>query len=174
MKSKKAFENTGRKIFKIAMMGIFLFCTAVGGWGIITAPALAENSDMDELRRELERNEKILEEQNNTYIDSDVYYDEEKETPLETSVPAGKSVGEKEKESKMGSITAIGDSIILDAALSVQDALGGAVIDAKISRQVYQAMEVAKSLKKKKKLGNTIILLPWVPMDFLPALQVRS
>ncbi|MFB6365589.1 hypothetical protein ACFCP7_16250 [Paenibacillus elgii] len=55
-------------------------------------------------------------------------------------------------------ITAIGDSVILDAAPFVEKTLPGIVIDGKIGRQMYQAEEVVKKLQAEGKLGDRVIL----------------
>lgn len=136
----------------IATIAIVI-CTIIGGWGIITAPSSAENSDQKTLEQELARNAEFLQQQNKSIIKNN-------RTNLNNSKPntAKMAANKNTNQKKETSITAIGDSVLLGAALPVQKAFNDIVIDAKISRQVVQALSVAKSLKKKGKLGNTIII----------------
>lgn len=55
-------------------------------------------------------------------------------------------------------ITAIGDSVILDAAPFLIDSLPGIVIDGKVGRQMAQALDVVDELKAKGRLGKRIII----------------
>lgn len=55
-------------------------------------------------------------------------------------------------------ITAIGDSVILDAAPFLDKMLPGIVIDGKVGRQMSQAPEVINRLKEQGRLGNRIII----------------
>lgn len=56
------------------------------------------------------------------------------------------------------SITAIGDSVILDAGPYLEKLLPGIVIDGKVGRQLPQAVDVIEALKKSNKLGATVII----------------
>ncbi|WHY20506.1 acyltransferase family protein [Paenibacillus sp. G2S3] len=55
-------------------------------------------------------------------------------------------------------VTAIGDSVILDAAPYLQELLPGIVIDGKVGRQMSQAQEVVDKLRAKGKLGTRVII----------------
>ncbi|MEK5439289.1 acyltransferase family protein [Paenibacillus sp. FSL R5-0923] len=55
-------------------------------------------------------------------------------------------------------VTAIGDSVILDAAPYLQELLPGIVIDGKVGRQMSQAQEVVDKLRTKGKLGTRVII----------------
>lgn len=72
-------------------------------------------------------------------------------------------------ENSERTISVIGDSVFLGASPAFQELQEHAVIDAKISRQVYQAMDVAKKLEKKGKLGDTIIISLGTNGNFNPA-----
>lgn len=115
-----------------------LCCTVIGCYGIFKAPA----SDQDELEQELKHNEQVLENSTQT---------EHPSTPEVTETPTATKTPQK-------TISVIGDSVFLGAAPSFQKLQKNAVIDAKISRQVYQGIDVAKKLKKKGKLGDIVII----------------
>lgn len=55
-------------------------------------------------------------------------------------------------------ITAVGDSVILDAAPHLEKLLPGIVIDGKVGRQMSQAQEVFDQLKAEGKLGDQVII----------------
>lgn len=65
-----------------------------------------------------------------------------------TSVTAGSGQG----------VTAIGDSVMVDATPYLQQLLPGIVINAQVGRQMTQAPAVISQLKSEGKLGNRIIL----------------
>lgn len=56
------------------------------------------------------------------------------------------------------SITAIGDSVLLGASKEVKKKLPDCMIDAKVSRQVFQSKDIVEDLKSKGKLGDTVVL----------------
>uniref|UniRef100_UPI0035933BE1 acyltransferase family protein n=1 Tax=Paenibacillus polymyxa TaxID=1406 RepID=UPI0035933BE1 len=64
--------------------------------------------------------------------------------------------GEGEGEGE--GVTAIGDSVILDAAPFLEKQLPGIVIDGKVGRQMSQAKDVLDGLRAQGKLGNKIII----------------
>ena len=79
---------------------------------------------------------------------------------LHTAVPADNMPADTDKEAvtKRHLVTVIGDSVFLGASVAFQQQCENAVVDAKISRQVVQALDVAKQLDKKHKLGDIVII----------------
>jgi len=55
-------------------------------------------------------------------------------------------------------VTAIGDSIMVDAAPYLQQMLPGIVIDAKVGQQLYQVQSTVSALKAAGDIGNRLIL----------------
>lgn len=153
-------KNEKKKKIKTCL-GItgLIICTIIGGYGIFHAPA----SDQSELEQELLRNEQALEETNSTPPAQST----DASPAAQTSVPETQQP-DAEEETKQ-TISVIGDSVFLGASPSFQELHKDAVIDAKISRQVYQAIDVAKKLDKKNKLGNTIIISLGTNGKFNPA-----
>lgn len=129
---KKGWNKISLKI-KILVL---LCCTIIAGYGILHAPS----SDQSEMEQELKEREKQL-----------------NQAASQTDKPEEvKTTEEPVKEKR--SVTVIGDSVFLGASPSFLKLEKDAVIDAKISRQVRHGIDVAKKLKKKGKLGNTIII----------------
>lgn len=56
------------------------------------------------------------------------------------------------------SVTAIGDSVLLDAEPFLEKLVPGIVVDGKIGRQFGQALDVIEGLKKNNQLGNTVVI----------------
>lgn len=75
-----------------------------------------------------------------------------KETPAE----AENIVAEAPAETI--SVTMVGDSVMLGAAPSIQEALPDCVIDAKVSRQITQADDVLDSLEQQNTLHQTVVI----------------
>lgn len=81
---------------------------------------------------------------------------------VEASIKEGESALEKNDsapvEKSVESITAIGDSVMLGATGALQDEIDGITVDAKESRQVRAAKEIAADMKKNGTLGDTVII----------------
>lgn len=144
-----------KKIEFVVSIIVVLFCTIIGSYGIITAP----ESDQAELEQELTRNEQALLQANSTPGVPG--------QPEQVSVPPEQSSTPTEDPEEM--ICVIGDSVFLGAAPSFQKLQNHVVIDAKVSRQVYQGLDVAKKLDKKNKLGDTVIISLGTNGKFNPA-----
>lgn len=158
IKMKQSHKEKIRNIKWIAGISAVLFCTIVGGYGILTAP----KSDQKELEQSLRQNQKALEEEESREAQATPSADAEEAArnapgergmggPAATEAPAG-------KKRDMEQITVIGDSVFLGAAPSFKKLFPHASIDAKVSRQVRHGLEIARKLKKKGKLGNIVII----------------
>ena len=134
------------KFFLFFGIGVLFCCTVIAIYGIINSP----DSDEDELEQELTRNEQMLNQNNNDTATASAA----PETKAASSSAAEPQTTDEPEET----ISVIGDSVFLGAAPAFQEQKKNAVIDAKISRQVYHGLDVAKKLNKKKKLGNTVII----------------
>lgn len=162
-------KRNGNRKKVITILGIIglLCCTIIGIYGIFSAP----DSDQTELEQQLMRNEQALEEMNSMPPAG--------ETPPSAPDITGPSAAadalepqttpENAGEQTKQTISVIGDSVFLGAAPAFKELQENAVIDAKISRQVYQAIDVAKKLEKKKKLGDTVIISLGTNGNFNPA-----
>ena len=132
-----------------------ILCTVIGVYGVFAAPP----SEQSELQSELRHNAHVLKQAASTpYINP---------TPVNTSdIPYTTQLKEQDNS---GTISVIGDSVFLGAAPAFQKIRKNAVIDAKVSRQVYQAANIAKKMKKKGRLGNIVIISLGTNGPFNPA-----
>lgn len=141
--------NKTKKYIRIA---VIILCTVIGCYGILRAP----KSDKKDVEEELAHNEQMLmEESDNTASPTDT---------VQTAAPSPEMLNTDEAPTdtpapiQEKSITVIGDSVFLGASQSFKKICKDAVIDAKISRQVFEAIDIAKKLNKKGKLGDTVII----------------
>ena len=157
----KTIKEKGKKAKKYICLVVLLCCTVIGCYGIFKAPA----SDRDDLEQELMRNEELLENSADSLTGAAMT------GSALTGAATGASTSEQSKEDSdpQRSITVIGDSVFLGAAPSFQKLQKNVVIDAKISRQVYQGIDVAKKLNKKEKLGDTVLISLGTNGNFNPA-----
>ncbi|MEK8212047.1 MULTISPECIES: acyltransferase family protein [unclassified Paenibacillus] len=81
----------------------------------------------------------------------------EKITLNEHQDSSSKDAGGEPPEQGEG-VTAIGDSLILNVASSLEEILPGIVIDGEVGRQMSSAQDVVNELRARGKLGNRIIL----------------
>lgn len=139
-------RNENRKKIKLYLgLAGLLCCTVIAIYGIVQSP----DSDQKELEEELMRNAQALNENDS---------DSQVETTAEAKASSPTTVQPQVTEEPEETISVIGDSVFLGAAPAFQKLKKNVVIDAKISRQVYHGLDVAKKLNKKKKLGNTVII----------------
>lgn len=81
-------------------------------------------------------------------------------THTTTDVAKGSSTQHKTANGPVSGqgVTALGDSVMVDAAPYLQKLLPGIVVDAQVGRQMYQLPAVVAELKAEGKLGNRIII----------------
>ena len=126
---------------------LLVIAILIASYGIYHAPT----SDASQLEAELEKNEQALA--------------REEATPagFPSKTPAGTTATQTAATTgtpdiSQSSLSVIGDSVVLGAAPAFKKLYKNAVIDAKVSRQVVQALDIAKNLDKKGKLGDTVII----------------
>jgi peptidoglycan/LPS O-acetylase OafA/YrhL len=81
------------------------------------------------------------------------------ETTTTSSVPAGTGPTTTTAAPPPGQgVTAIGDSVLVDAATDLQHLLPGIVIDAKVGQQLYQVQNTVTSLKANGDIGTRVVI----------------
>ena len=141
---------------------LLVIAILIASYGIYHAPT----SDASQLEAELEKNEQALA--------------REEATPagFPSKTPAGTTATQTAATTgtpdiSQSSLSVIGDSVFLGAAPAFKKLYKNAVIDAKVSRQVVQALDIAKNLDKKESLETPSSLL-WVPTVISTPPPVRS
>lgn len=161
MKKTKLFKN--KKLISGIKILLILLCTIIGSYGIATAP----ESDQSMLEQELQQNANTLEDMEQNDLSQNSSKKETAQTDSTTTTgdtnpfqpsapPLSETSSAAEQQAEI--ISVIGDSVFLGASPAYQELVPNAVIDAKISRQVYHGLDVAKKLDKKGKLGNTVLI----------------
>ena len=145
--------RTSRNI-NIKALGLLL-CILVASYGIIKAPA----SDTRKLEADLRKKQQLINEEKGKKVDGTSTLPSQSTSALHTTVPANNMPADTGKDItiKKHFVTVIGDSVFLGASVAFQQQCENAVVDAKISRQVVQALDVAKQLDKKHKLGDITV-----------------
>lgn len=174
---------TGKNIvgnFKIIKVTFIAIVVAIIGFGVyctVTAPDTKKDSQ-ERLRKELEINSKILEEQTSTVntsssapnSNSSVTSNTTSNTTSNATSNITSSVTPNTTTSSTSqsgaavignsykSITAVGDSVMLGAVPSIKKAIPDCIIDAKESRQVNDSQSIFDSLNSRGKLGDIVIV----------------
>ena len=133
-KKNNRFMNT-LKSFGSALLVIVIL---IASYGIYHAPT----SDASQLKAELEQNERELAKEEATPANSP------EDTPVGTAA-ATRAAAAGVPDVSQSSLSVIGDSVFLGAAPAFKKLYKNAVIDAKVSRQVVQALDIVKSMDKK-------------------------
>lgn len=107
----------------------------------VEAKATAE---MNQTEKEMNQTEKT--EEPSVPVASDNLSRSETKESISTGIQSGEG------------ITAIGDSILLDAKPFLKKMLPGIVMEGEVGRQMWQAQEVAHELKARGKLGDRVII----------------
>lgn len=141
---KKFFRNIHRK-----QAGIIAAC-AVLVFGLIvfiTAPS-GKDPDRGRLEAELKKNSELLAKQSAAPMPSATPVPEDTPTPSPTADP---SIAQQP-------ITAIGDSVMLGAASSLQSLFPNMYIDAAVSRQVWDAPDILTDLDSRGLLYPNVVI----------------
>ena len=110
---------------------------------VIAAAAPGSAGDLQELQQALEQNRQQL---------------EQAAAPEETAAPEEDAVPEETPMVDPADVSMIGDSVMLGALPALQEALPGCVVDAKVSRQMWDAYGVIDTLEANGQLGGTVII----------------
>ena len=171
-----------RKIFRDLKALILSTIIVLGGFVLITSKDYS--AEMKALENKIAENAKIAEERNKEFLNNDEKTEEkvwkkiedenekEKEEIVEQKEEEKQEERQEEKETekedideeeiaekvKNMKVVGIGDSILLTAIDDLYDQFPNGYFDGKISRSLYKAEEIAKDLKQKGKLSDTLIL----------------
>lgn len=132
-----------KKFYQRVVIGIVVgIISVIALVGFMKAPSKSSDKLAENLQQEFKANQKMLKEQ---------------EQAKQTSATEGGDADAAKKE-KTPTITCVGDSVMLGAALELMEAIPDGVIDAKESRQARDGIEILEGLKKENKLGSTVVI----------------
>lgn len=106
-------------------------------WQLSSHAIAAQAQDQAQMEKELKNQEELQDQRNATA------QQEESDNPA---------------ASQKYTVTAIGDSVLLDASSALSTQIPGIYVDGKVSRQAWAVSDMIASLQDKNLLGNTIIL----------------
>lgn len=130
---------------KFVKWSAVLFITLIAGYGLLIAPSKASDHLADDLKQEFADNQKMLKQQTQS---------KENDSKDKTKTMAA-NTSNKNVDSR---VTMVGDSVMLGAVPTLMEEMPEAIIDAQESRQVVEAVDILKELKKEDKLGGTVVI----------------
>ncbi|WP_203363555.1 acyltransferase family protein [Bacillus sp. REN10] len=129
--------------FIVSSAVIVLF---VSTFGIYMAPASGADSDKSVMPKE-------------TAIQTVQHSaSEKKEEPVNEKEASSSIQAEQQEEKEVQTVTAIGDSVMIDVAPFLKQQFPDLVMDAKIGRQMSEGIKVAQGIKEQGLLGDAVII----------------
>ncbi len=148
-----AINNKKLKFLKLIVMIIFIIIALHGCYKYIISED--HSKEMNELKEQLEQNEKLIEQNKEKYASQLQKENDEWIKTLESLDNNQNNL--KEIVSNLP-ITGIGDSVMLGAIQNLNTQFPNGYIDAKVSRTAWKAGTILNELKEKNMLGNPIII----------------
>ena len=148
-----AINSKKFKPLKYLILIMILCNNLYGGYKYIISED--HTKEMNELKSQLEQNEKLIEKNKEKYALQLQKETDEWEKTLESLNTNENSL--KELVSNLP-ITGIGDSVMLGAIQNLNDQFPNGYIDAKVSRTAWKAGAILNELNQKNMLGNPIIV----------------
>lgn len=142
------------KIQKLASLLLAAIVVAGGAFALLTSPNQLESEDQKRLQQELQENSALLD--NNKADELSVV--SIPPVVLNEAPTVSEPVENNSQEKESPTFTAIGDSVMLGAVPEIQTVLPDGIIDAKESRQVWDAMSTIRDLDTKGKLMDTVVI----------------
>jgi hypothetical protein len=143
VKSRRQRKREIRNKIKQVIFIASLLIAVVGAVFLFTAPSDSETEDSKTLQAELSANSEYLATENAKSVSATSSVTSQSSEDSESSVPV---------------LTAVGDSVMLGAAPEILKAFPGSYIDAKESRQVWDAPDILKKIKKKGRMTDTVVI----------------
>lgn len=156
-------ERTGRYQESVLHMPqwicliLALVFAVLGAAALLTAPAETGTADSRQLQAELAANAASLASMQSAQSRSTV----QAESDSDAAVFETAASDETENTAQSGAvpvITAVGDSVMLGAAPAILEAFPGSTVDAKESRQVWDAPDVFAALREAGEINDTVVI----------------
>jgi len=148
-----AINNKKLKFLKLTVMITFIIIALHGCYKYIISED--HSKEMNELKEQLEQNEKLIEQNKEKYASQLQKENDEWAKTLESLDNNQNNL--KEIVSNLP-ITGIGDSVMLGAIQNLNTQFPNGYIDAKVSRTAWKAGAILNELNEKNMLGNPIII----------------
>ena len=148
-----AINNKKLKFLKLIVIIIFIIIALHGCYKYIISED--HSKEMNELKEQLEQNEKLIEQNKEKYASQLQKENDEWIKTLESLDNNQNNL--KEIVSNLP-ITGIGDSVMLGAIQNLNAQFPNGYIDAKVSRTAWKAGTILNELNEKNMLGNPIII----------------
>lgn len=146
------FMENGLKYQLMTVVASLFILTSL--FGFITAPKEGRPRNQ-ELIDKLNENSALINQEGAT---KNVPKEAEAQVPAPPKEDSNTLTPEETEQLANKSVTAIGDSVMIDVADQLKLILPNLVVDGEIGRQLYQTVPVIESLKNNGKLGDIVLL----------------
>ena len=140
----------------------------VAGWGAVDQPrASVADQDSLALQKVIQKNDHSAQKQNKQAdqrekSDKQPEKNEAKSSTNSQAKPAKKTTVElttaEKNRAEQLPVTAVGDSVLADASKTIQGIFPQMYVDAKVGRQVNEALPILSSLAQRGKLSDTVLI----------------
>lgn len=149
-------SSYGNKRWYMLIPGLIVLLAVVGATTGTTSGSEAKKDTA--LEKTIKENDKKVAKQNKN-IAAKTSSSEHSSSSADTNTAKQFDLTENEiAKAKQLQITAVGDSVLADASTTLQEIFPNMYIDAKVGRQVREAIPVLQSLAQSGKLANTVLL----------------
>lgn len=149
-------SSYGNKRWYMLIPGLIVLLAVVGATTGTTSGSEAKKDTA--LEKTIKENNKKVAKQNKN-IAAKTSSSEHSSSSADTNTAKQFDLTENEiAKAKQLQITAVGDSVLADASTTLQEIFPNMYIDAKVGRQVREAIPVLQSLAQSGKLANTVLL----------------
>ena len=149
-------SSYGNKRWYMLIPGLIVLLAVVGATTGTTSGSEAKKDTT--LEKTIKENNKKVAKQNKN-IAAKTSSSEHSSSSADTNTAKQFDLTENEiAKAKQLQITAVGDSVLADASTTLQEIFPNMYVDAKVGRQVREAIPVLQSLAQSGKLANTVLL----------------
>lgn len=149
-------SSYGNKRWYMLIPGLIVLLAVVGATTGTTSGSEAKKDTA--LEKTIKENNKKVAKQNKN-IAAKTSSSEHSSSSADTNTAKQFDLTENEiAKAKQLQITAVGDSVLADASTTLQEIFPNMYVDAKVGRQVREAIPVLQSLAQSGKLANTVLL----------------
>lgn len=181
---KEVFTKGSAAGPKRVWLGLATVVVLIAGWGALDKPrASVSQRDSQDLQKVISQNNKQAKKQNaepqkkKTVAKKPTDKKPVKSTEKTTETAEGELTKSQVAQAKKMPVTAIGDSVLADASATMQGIFPQMYVDAKVGRQVRDALPILTSLAQNGKMSDTVLLSlgtngPFTPDDLKQIMQV--
>ncbi|MGN1400203.1 MAG: acyltransferase family protein [Bacillus sp. (in: firmicutes)] len=156
-----SFKQRRRKRLSPAALTVSACCLVV--FSISTIGLTAPETESSKNNSSEEKQQKIVLKKSETqnasnHIEEDEQAKKQAPASSDTSKPGNHEDKQLSENTNTGSLTVIGDSVIIDVAPFLEEQFPEIMIDGQIGRQMYEAKDVLQKAQQQGELGDNIVI----------------